>query len=201
MRSAYGAVKTAKFRVESISSGKSTRVSRIVNGEFRLKNQVWAQIESEGYSQRIATDGKAVQVLTKAAGEQADFLVFDYNPDQIHLVLAVNLEVLNFWDYKRQLSTAAGGNMAESDLEIQKNAEWSGRSWLVLKETAHQQQVACDYFIDPKTSLIHRTIVWTLDRSHQISDFRMLSLQINGPVTAENFTNVEGKVGGNGGGA
>jgi hypothetical protein len=64
--------------------------------------------------------------------------------------------VYSFYDAFRQLSTAAGGFMSGSSLEVRPNMKWAGRSWTVLEETAGGLEV--EYFVDPNSHLIWRTV-------------------------------------------
>jgi hypothetical protein len=99
------------------------------------------------------------------------------NFDLDAIPIPVNLEVMSFWDWKRQLSTSPGSNMETSKFKLKLNVPWNGKKWTLLQETAYGQGVYADYYIDPKTSLIYRVCVFDLQKSQVRTETAVVKLE------------------------
>lgn len=104
-----------------------------------------------------------------------------FAPDEI--APPVNLEVLCFWDYKRQLSTTKGSNMNESELRLLKKETWKDKDYMVLEEKAPKSKVFVRYYIDPVKKFIVRTAVYNLDNTAiLLQDHKVTRFELNAPV-------------------
>lgn len=125
----------------------------------------------------MVSDGKTS--YTKTPDSKVTKEKFD--PDKI--APPVNLEVLCFWDWKRQLSTEKGANMNGSQLRLLKKETWKGKDYMVLEEKAPRSEVFVRYFIDPKTKFIVRTAVYHLDdASILLQDHKVTKFELNAKI-------------------
>ena len=168
MREAYSGTKTARVVVRTTGSrfGKDPITTVLT---YMKERKIYAKISGQssfpGKSRVFISDGKKVSIDDLSGNvQQADFNL-DFIP------MPINLEAMSFWDWKRQLSTAEGANMNESKFRLRKDVSWNDKTWLVLEETAYGQNVYAEYYIDPKTSLIYRVLVYGLkdDRRGKLS--------------------------------
>jgi hypothetical protein len=125
----------------------------------------------------IVTDGRRIQCRYPGGRSQ-----WNYDPDSLIGPAAVNLESICFWDGERQLSTRKGGNMHDSKLVLVKGASWNGKIWNVLEESAPTMGVFVQYYIEPRTSLIWRTVVQTVDRKRIRSEYAIQSIELDVPL-------------------
>jgi hypothetical protein len=101
--------------------------------------------------------------------------------------MPINLEVMSFWDWKRQLSTDPGSNMEESKFKLVQGESWNGKKWTVLEETAYGQNVFVRYFVDPSSSLIYRVLVYDLGRTKLQVETVVKKLERNIKVDPKKF--------------
>lgn len=107
-----------------------------------------------------------------------------FDPDDI--ASPVNLEVLCFWDWKRQLSTTKGNNMNESELRLLKKETWKDKDYMVLEEKAPKSKVFVRYYIDPVKKFIVRTAVYSLDNTAiLLQDHKVTKFELNAKVDAK----------------
>ena len=109
----------------------------------------------------VSSDGARVRVVDPMLSQPEERT---FTLQNLRRAVGANLEVISLWDWQRQLSTGDGGNMRGADLRIGTNEKWNGRSWTVLEESAGSNG-RYRYFIDPKTSLIWRTVAVSPDGS------------------------------------
>lgn len=175
MRDTYKNIGTVTFTSEATLQGDAGDIVVKMNGGFKSPNSMYVDITAPNGKARVNTDGKKIWALPDGATEVFELT---WGLDEMGGVLAgANLELLNFFDWKRQLSTAKGDNMAESKLSIRKNVKWNDKTWIVLEESAPQVGVYVEYYIDPKTNLMWRTVQMTLDKEFVRGDFIVKSLK------------------------
>lgn len=183
MRAAYSQVKTAKFATKSVfRRGKDKEFTANLSTEFAAPNKLRSTVTVAGQKVEVYCDGKSVLQLGPA-----NRIKSDYSLDALGQALPANLESLCFFDWKRQLSTAAGGNMKESILKIAPKESWNGRTWIVLEEKAPKQKVFVKYYIDPGTYLIWRTKSSRTDQNFISEDYQLTSLTLGGAIDAKRF--------------
>jgi len=173
MRAAYSGAKSARLHVTAKAQGTAANATTVV--EYMAPNKVRAVITSGGRSATLYCDGKNVTVLPKG-GEP---VTMSYRREIMESALPVNLEVICFYDWQKQLSTAKGNNMEKSKLKIVPGQSWNGKKWTVLEETASAQKVFVRYYIDPSTSLIWRTVVQDLDKKNTLLESTLTSVSLN----------------------
>jgi sugar lactone lactonase YvrE len=149
MRAAYQTIEAAAVRFNVLRAG------RRIDGTLRYERPgtVTATLQVEEYGTvRVAADGQLIRVIDPqlAAPEE-----LTWSLQNLRTAVAANLEVISLWDSQRQLSTGEGGNMRGETLRLGKAEEWRGKRWIVLEERAGSDLYR--YWVDPKTSLIHRT--------------------------------------------
>lgn len=176
MRKAYKGMKSATFMLESTLQGANGDIVVKMKGGFKSPNKMYADIDFEDMKLKIISDGKRIYALNDVMDQVADI---PYSDDNMGRALNnwANLEVINFYQWKKQLSTTEGNNMYGSKLSIRQNEEWNGKKWIVLEESAPQVNVYVEYYIDPKTHLIWRTVRMSIDKEFINGDFVLKELK------------------------
>lgn len=153
--------------------------------EIQLSSKAWylgpstfrIETKSDGGTIISASDGK--NGYNKGIDGKVAKGKFD--PDDI--ASPVNLEVLCFWDWKRQLSTTPGNNMNESELRLLKKETWKDKDYMVLEEKAPKSKVFVRYYIDPVKKFIVRTAVYSLDNTAiLLQDHKVTKFELNAKV-------------------
>lgn len=193
MRKAYSSAKSVKLGVTSLMASELGEQELTVELMYVKPNKVATRVlgipqaGKEGIQWR--SDGKTIQWDTLEGKKSAAWTV--RQAEQV--AFAVNLETLNFWDWKRQLSTATGGNMKKSTFRLLAKETFQNKDYMVLEETAKEQQVFVRYFIDPKTYFIKRTRVERLDTKDLIMDCKVTKFELNAKVDPKAFKIETGK--------
>jgi outer membrane lipoprotein-sorting protein len=183
MRQAYRELKTVTFQTKSQINEKGDQLTVTLDGEFMNPNKM--RVAFAGLPSGEATlicDGKSVAIVVTKSIKQT----LEYSVDNLGRSLFANLDTLSFFDWKRQLSTAEGGNMQKSQLKITKE-DWNDRSWIVLEEHAETQKVDVRYFIDPATHMIWRTVGTVIGEKTPYIDAQITKLEINPILDEKNF--------------
>ncbi|MBC8064037.1 MAG: hypothetical protein H7Y17_04355 [Chlorobia bacterium] len=181
LRDNYSKAKSVRMEVVSVleqigdANALTSRVFYKGPGTFRI--EMTGKSMGAGNSLLMIADGKKSYVKTpdgKVTNEKFD-------ADQI--AAPVNLEVLCFWDWKRQLSTTAGANMNESQLRVLKKETWKDKDYMILEEKAPKSKVFVRYYIDPVKKFIVRTAVYSLeDTTRLLQDHKVTKFELNAPV-------------------
>lgn len=188
MRKAYQSVEsvslTAKSRGQFLPEGEALEVKM----DYARTNKLRLAFKFGSQQVRRVSDGKKVYTWAEPAkGEKSEPDVSDVSMDALGGDAPINLESMCFFDWKRQLSTEKGANMEKSEFKLIKSESWNGRSWIVLEETAHGQNVFARYFIDPSTYFIWRCDVKTLDKKNPFMEVHLVDLQLNPKLPADTF--------------
>jgi len=184
MRAKYSSAKTAHIitRATSSSLGKSAvTVDVVFQQKAKIRAKVFGLPFMKGKTWNFISDGSKIASDDFTGHPQYS----EFDPD--HIPMPVNLEVMSFWDWERQLSTEKGANMEHSKFKLIANEAWDGKKWTVLEETAYGQSVFVRYFIDPKTYLIGRVIVYDIKRSVQRQEMVVKKIEINQKVNSRIF--------------
>lgn len=174
MRVAYKNIGTATFRLESTLLAENGNLVLKMIGGFSSPNKMYVFIDSEDIHLKIISDGKRIYAVNDTVEQVADIPFSNLRLGQA--LSFANLEVLNFFDWEKQLSTSESANMSDSELSIRKNVDWNGKTWLVLEESAPQVGVYVEYYIDPESHLIWRTVQMTLDKKITRGDYILKAL-------------------------
>ena len=185
MRKAYKEVKTATFTLESTLLSGNGDIVVTLKGGFKAPNKMYADIKSAEFKMKFISDGKTIFLIDSANDEVSDIPYSDSNMGRALSV--ANLELINFYEWKKQLSTEKDHNMHDSKLSIRQNEEWNGKKWTVLEESAPQAGVYVEYYIDPKTHLIWRTVQMTLDKEFIRGDYVLKQLKIGVKIDDKRF--------------
>jgi len=185
MRKAYKEVKTATFTLESTLLAGNGDIVVTLKGGFKAPNKMYADIKSAEFKMKFISDGKTIFLIDSANDEVSDIPYSDRNMGRALSV--ANLELINFYEWKKQLSTEKDHNMHDSKLSIRQNEEWNGKKWTVLEESAPQAGVYVEYYIDPKTHLIWRTVQMTLDKEFIRGDYVLKQLKIGVKIDDKRF--------------
>jgi hypothetical protein len=173
MRRAYSTVKSAHISVKTNHYGHEARITSSSEcdykapSSFHIATRGIAGLTKDAYE--LTTDGKQIHI----EGLPGKPITMPYTVQaMVNNDPQLNLDVLCLWDWKRQLSTDPMGNMHFSTLVI-KSDDWDGKKWIVLEETARRQNNIIDYYVDPKTFLICRTISSLLSPHRALSDVQV----------------------------
>ncbi|MCH8273926.1 MAG: hypothetical protein IH851_03975 [Armatimonadetes bacterium] len=191
MRTAYNSVKSASLTVNMLLfTAPGQGITLNIKMEYVKSNRVRAELEATGgMSANVYCDGTTVTVIESRFNQRS---VKKFSIDSLNAAMPANLETFNFWDWKRQLSTGVGGNMKDSQLKIVKKQNWNGKEWTVLEETAPDAGVFVQYYIDPKTHFIWRTVVKRLESGALFQDVRITRLELGAKIDPERFKAPDG---------
>ena len=185
MRKAYKDVKTATFTLESTLLADNGDIVITLTGGFKSPNKMYVDIEFDDMKMKVISDGKRIYVFNPLFDEIRDI---PYNDERMGRALsAADLELINFYDWELQLSTEKEHNMNGSKLSIRKDEEWNGKKWIVLEESAPQVNVYVEYYIDPKTHLIWRTVRMDIDKEFIRGDYVLKKLKTGVKIDDKKF--------------
>jgi hypothetical protein len=184
MRAAYESAKSAKFRVNITRLQPNGEINILMDAEFAAPNLYRASVTTNGMKDfELWCDGKKITAVDSAS-EAKD--VVDYGIDPLGERIPGNLESISFFDWKRQLNMV-DGNMKGNKLTVYTGREWGGKKWTVLEEVVADQPIDVDYYVDPTTHLIWRTVVRARQANRTIIDCKILKLDLNVPVDPKRF--------------
>lgn len=185
MRKAYKAVGTATFSMESTLVGDNGDVAVKMTGGFKGPNLLYVDMKADETAVNVVSDGANIFAVV---GGTTRVIELKYSNEALGRVLnGANLELINFYDWKRQLSTAEGDNMHDSKLSIRKSVKWNNKTWLVLEESAPTVGVYVEYYIDPKTFFVWRTVQMSIDKEFTRGDFVIKSLKTGVKIDDKKF--------------
>ena len=185
MRKTYQTLGTVTFKLESTILTPNGDIVIHMIGGFKSPNKMYVDIELPGARVKVVSDGKKVYSVR---GDSERIMEVPYDIDIMgDALMGANLEVINFYDWERQLSTGKDGNMHDSKLSIRKNEKWNGKSWLVLEESAPKVDVYVEYYIDPKTNFVWRTVQMSLDKEFSRGEFILKSLKQGAKISDKRF--------------
>jgi outer membrane lipoprotein-sorting protein len=185
MRTKYRDIGSVTFTMEATVTAPNGDVTVKMDGGFKSPNLMYADISAEGETAKVVCDGVKIYAV---AADSKQVMEIAYNVDNMGAVLmGANLEIINFYDWKRQLSTAAGDNMHDSKLSLRKNVKWNNKTWTVLEESAPTVDVYVEYYIDPKTNLVWRTVQMSLDKEFIRGDFIIKAMKTGAKIDAKKF--------------
>lgn len=183
MRTAYRAVQSASLEITSKIDIEGKQESQAVSMHYQRPNLLRLAFTFRGQVVTRISDGKKVHTM----GEKGDPFTINYSIDAMGSDSPINLEALSFFDWKRQLSTSPGANMEKSKFKLIESERWNDRTWLVLEETAHGQNVFVRYFIDPQSFLIWRCEVRSLDKKSFIMETEVRTMVLNSKLDPKLF--------------
>lgn len=185
MRDTYKAVKSAKITSESVLHIEGEKVTATIDTTYKSLNKAFMRSTNlfgmEGVV-KVICDGKKIVASTPEGKEEEDFTV-----EALSQAMPLNLEVMSFWDWKRQLSTEKGANMEFSEFKLLKDQSWNDKKWTILEETAKGQGVFVRYWIDPKTNFIWKSEVADLESRDKIMESTIKSLELDTEVSDSVF--------------
>lgn len=185
MRAAYKSAKSATFSVDvTRMTQQNGRQSYSFTMQYKAPNLFSTDLESPAGKSISRSDGKTIWFTAVGTDSVSQM---PWSLDNVQGATTGNLESICFIDWERQLSTAKGKNMETSKLKIRKDVEWNNKKWIVLDEVSPTVQVAVDYYIDPKTHLIHRTELFSEDRSQFFASFKVKEMKVNAKVDEAKF--------------
>ncbi|HEY0866817.1 MAG TPA: hypothetical protein VGE01_05550 [Fimbriimonas sp.] len=188
MRDAYKGVKSARLEVKTTLYEEEEKFESSTKVLFANPNKVSIELtpEDQESDEKITLfyrhDGKKM-----AAGTKKDELRSREYDDEEFPIATVNLETLSFWEWDKQLNTAEGKNMHDSELKVVEDVEWNGKKWTTLEESAKEAKVFVRYYIDPKTHLIWRTEVKNLDTMAPMEDVQVTQLETGVEIEEDEF--------------
>lgn len=184
MREIYSGTKTARMVIKTTGRrfGKSVITTELT---YMKERKIFAKLSGfeslKGRTRTFISDGIKISVDDFSG----NFQYTDFNLDFIPI--PINLEAMSFWDWKRQLSTTVGSNMQKSKFKLRKDVPWNNKNWIVLEEKAEAQEVSVDYFIDPKTALIYRVLVYDYNKKTLTTETVVAKLERNIKVDGSLF--------------
>ena len=184
MRQAYQSAQSASVVSKSTTEIDGKDETFAVRMDYAKPNLLRMVFTFRGQEAMKISDGKKVYMIVGGGKPHEQKLTLDALGGDA----PINLETMAFFDWKRQLSTSSGANMEKSKFKIVLSEEWNDRSWIVLEETAHGQNVFVRYFIDPKTFLIWKCDVKSLDKKESIMTTEVQKLLLNPKLDSKIFT-------------
>ena len=175
MRKAYQSVDTVSLQARVRFYGPSVTQTGILSLDYARPNKIRYSAEVGANRIQRFCDGKKVVTIRDGNRTEAVKITVDTLGGQV----PGNLEWLCFFDWKRQLSTTPGNNMAKSTFKLIPKEPWNGKNWIVLEETAPQVNVGVRYFIDPRTYLIWRCDVTNLATKKQAARTEVTKLVLH----------------------
>jgi outer membrane lipoprotein-sorting protein len=187
MRAAYTAVDSVGLVVSITTKStegqsdrrQSLRVQFAAGGQMRAST-----MENEDESVIISNGIRVLQIN----GPPGSSVPQSYSTSVAAATLPGNLETLCFIDYDQQLNRTIGGNMYPSRLEIMPTRTWSSRTWTVLREIHPPTGGLIEYYIDPKSHFIHRTVTYSLGSGATLGDYRIRELNLNPQFSRNHFS-------------
>lgn len=180
LRDNYSKAKSARLEVSSmmlVGDGEQLKFTT----KALFKGPSTFRLDTKGDQGSVISAGDGKNSYNKSIDGKVTKGKFD--PDEI--ASPVNLEVMCFWDWKRQLSTTKGNNMSESELRLLKKETWKDKDYMVLEEKAPKSKVFVRYYIDPVKKFIVRTAVYSLDNTAiLLQDHKVTKFELNAPVPA-----------------
>lgn len=183
MRQAYQSTQSASIVSKSTTEIEGKEETFAVRMDYTKPNLLRLVFTFRGQELTKISDGKKVYTVAGSGKPHEQKLTLDALGGDA----PINLETMAFFDWKRQLSTSLGANMEHSKFKIVLSEEWSGRSWIVLEETAHGQNVYVRYFVDPKTYLIWKCDVKSIDKKKSIMTTEVQKLLLNPKLDSKIF--------------
>lgn len=183
MRTAYQSAESATLKVQSKVKIGEDWVSSAVTMHYEKPFRMNLTFKVKDVTMHRVSDGRNVYTWVDPKEIDSD----QVDADSLGNDAPINLECLSFFDWKRQLSTAAGANMEKSKFKLIMSETWNGRTWIVLEESAHGQSVFVRYFIDPSTYLIWRCDVRDLEKKSAFMETVVTELTINPKLNASLF--------------
>jgi len=183
MRQAYQSANFATLQSKTKTKIEEKEETFDVHMDYGKPNLIRMVFSFRGQQVAKISDGKKIYTVVGKGKAHEEKLTLDGLGGDA----PINLEAMAFFDWKRQLSTSPGANMSESKFKIVLSEEWNGRSWIVLEETAHGQNVFVRYFVDPKTFFIWRCDVKSLDKKKQIMTTEVQKLLLNPRLDPKTF--------------
>jgi len=175
MRKVYQSIDTACLQARLRFYGPSATQTGILSLDYAWPNKIRYTAEVGQNRVRRVSDGKKVVTIRDGNRTETDKV----NVNTLGGQVPGNLEWLCFFDWKRQLSTTPGNNMAKSTFKLIPKESWNGKSWIVLEETAPEVNVGVRYFIDPRTYLIWRCDVKSLSAKTQTARTEVTKLVLH----------------------
>ncbi len=183
MRRAYQSVKSAQLAIKIVLDNQDGVSSGVVSVDYLAPNRLRYASRVGSTEVRRYANGKRVVTQRPGSRENQDRVDVDTLGGQV----AGNLEWLCLFDWKRQLSTLKGANMAKSQLNVSLEKGWRGKSWIVLDERAPDMAVRVRYFIDPKTFFIWRCDVHRMQDDKRVAQTELQKLTLNPSFAAGHF--------------
>ena len=185
IRNAYHEVPSAIFFVRfTATDSKGVEGHGEVRYEYLAPNHLRAAFK--GLAKGLAVllcDGH--RIATFASGGKTSFSAF--SAKKLTSLLPTNVETLAFFDSNNVLSRERGCEMFGSELSIAADKEWKGKHWKVLRETNRQDSVQVDYYIDPATHFIWRTVGKDLKTHKGFIDAEVLEIDTKTKVDPSRF--------------
>jgi hypothetical protein len=174
IRIAYSGVHLALFYVKFTATDPSgKKATGEVRYEFKAPN--FFRGAFKGTKSGVALllcDGKNIAVFGSNGRRQ----MFPFSTSALSSHIPTNVETLAFINSSKVLSKAPGGEMSGSDLTLVESKVWNSKSWTILRETNTQDHVQVDYFVDPSTHLIWRTLGQDLNTHKPFIDAQVTEL-------------------------
>jgi hypothetical protein len=187
LRAAYSSLKSVRAVGQAKFVGRQKQL--VVSSVVQFKAPMNFRIETTGVpgtakpTYTLITDGKKLHVDGLPGGAYTRHYSYQ---ELLRSLPQANLETLCFFDWRIQFSTDARGNMHRSTFKVFQD-KWSGRNWTVLEETAKDQHIFVDYYIDPATNLIWKTAVFDIGQKTPYNEFWFTKLEVNPKLEAAAF--------------
>lgn len=171
MQAAYHAAHRAEFDVKFTLTDRQVVAKGTVHCQHEFPDRFRAVVAGIAHAPlTIVGDGHVVF----ARDANGKTVRNRYSHERLSQLLPSNVETFAFYD-DSELSTGHGGAMEGSTLTVG-TGSWNSKVWTLLHEVNTADKVSADYYIDPKTHLIWRTVSTDMESNTVFSDCEISSL-------------------------
>ena len=185
IRNAYHEVPAALFYVKyTATDSRGVEGHGEVRYEYLAPNHLRAAFKGlAGGLAVILCDGRKVATFSSSGKRK----ISTYSTEALTDLLPTNVETLAFFNSNHVLSRERGCEMFGSELTVIADKEWKSKHWKVLRETNSKDSVQVDYYIDPKTNLIWRTVGEDSKTHKSFIDAEVLELDVKAKIDPSRF--------------
>ncbi len=185
VRSTYHAVTSALFYVRfTATDSKGVEGHGEVRYEYLAPNCMRGAFKGlAGGMAVLLCDGHRIGTFASAGKRK----VVPFSVESLTALIPTNVETLAFFNGNHVLSRERGCEMFGSELSVLPNQDWHSKHWTVLREINRKDAVQVDYYIDPETNFIWRTVGEDLKTHKKFTDTEIIELNTKAKLNSTRF--------------